>query len=601
MAVDLPIRLAQPAEDTAAAMPMGKSSPGRRDRARLRSGTLRLAIGQLALGAVVLAGIEIALTDAGPPIPWQLALSLPACALVFVSAGVVAWLRRPSNYIGALLCAGGYACLAAGLGATPQSALIAVGEITATVALALLVHLLHAFPSGRLRGTASVWTVALGYVVCLVLQVPLYLFSAGPLEVANRPDLAHAGKVVQIVAGSLVMIATAVILATRLTAMSTPQRRLLRPLYAYGIATVLWVPISANLLSFDVVTRFTVQTIAVAGVPVVFVLAMLRGGFARTGELQELGAWLGMEDGAHLGLQDALADALGDPSLVFAFWIEDTWSYAGYDGRTLHLPAVGEDRAAVEVQVRGHRVGAIVYDATLIGDAGLVRAAGRIVALALEREQLTAALRASGERLRASRARIAQTADEERRRIARDLHDGLQTTLVVLAMKAHAVRAGAGDSTRTQAAELHAGLHDAILELRELVHGVMPPALTEGGLYGAVQELAERMPIPTHLELDEDAGRLSPPLETAGYFLVSEALTNAVKHSRAHELALRIARDDGRLRIEVADDGIGGAQQRAGGGLRGIADRIEALDGRLRLESPVDGGTRLIAELPCAS
>jgi signal transduction histidine kinase len=221
--------------------------------------------------------------------------------------------------------------------------------------------------------------------------------------------------------------------------------------------------------------------------------------------------------------------------------------------------------------------------------------------VALERERLTAALRASSERLRASRARIAQAADSERRRIARDLHDGLQTRLVVLAIKAHAVCAGVDGDARTRADEVHAGLQGAISELRELVHGVMPAALTEGGLYGAVEELAEQIPIPTRLELDPAREPLPAPAETAGYFLISEALTNAVKHSHARELQLRITHDDGDLRIEIADDGVGGASEHPGGGLRGIADRIEALDGRLLLESPAGGGTRLIAELACAS
>ncbi|MGH2874197.1 MAG: sensor histidine kinase, partial [Solirubrobacteraceae bacterium] len=306
-------------------------------------------------------------------------------------------------------------------------------------------------------------------------------------------------------------------------------------------------------------------------------------------------------DGAQPALQDALADALGDPSLALAFWLKDPGGYVDATGRELHMPAAGGDRAAVEVELGGERVGAIVYDATLIAAPGLVRAAGRIVALALERERLTAALRASRERLRASRARIARAADEERRRIARDLHDGLQTRLVVLAIKAHSVSRQATPAAAPEADALHAGLQTAISELRELVQGVMPAALTERGLCGAVQDLADTMPIPTRLELDGELARLPGPAESAGYLLVSEAFTNAVKHSRARELRLRLASANGRLRIEIADDGIGGARHGDGSGLRGLADRIEALDGSVRVESPPGGGTLVIAEMPCAS
>jgi signal transduction histidine kinase len=571
----------------------------------MRSHTLGPALGQLAAAAVGLAAVEIVVMYSGVPAtpPWQVLL-LPMLGLLYLAAGLVAWWRRPSNRMGALLCAGGLAWIAAGLYNVSQGPLVAVGLMSATLGLAIVVHLLHAFPSGRLRGRWSIATVATGYAVCIVLQAPLYLFSPGPLELTDRADLARAGQWVQDGVGALVMIATAVILAQRLAGLGRAQRRVVGPLYAYGILAVLLVPVSAQLpwlFPFGPLTVFEVQIAAVAGVAVAFVLAMLLGGFARTVELQELGAWLGSRDDEQPTLQAALADALGDPSLTLAFWIEDTGTYADAAGREVRLPAAGDQRAAVEVELRGERIGAIEYDGGLLPDPGLVRSAGRIVALAVERERLTAALRASDQRLRASRARIAQAADQERRRIARDLHDGLQTRLVVLAIRADSVRAKARGDARAEAAELHAGLQSAIVALRELVHGVMPAALSEGGLYGAVRELAEQVPLPTRLELDQAGPTLSPPTETAGYFLVSEAVTNAVKHSHAHELQLRIARSDARLRIEVADDGVGGASQDAGGGLRGIADRIEALDGRVWLESPAGGGTRLVAELPCAS
>ena len=232
----------------------------------------------------------------------------------------------------------------------------------------------------------------------------------------------QAGRWVQDGAGALVMLGTAVILGRRLFGLNRAQRRVLGPLYAYGVLAVVFVPASAQLhwlFPFGPFSLFEVQVAAVAGVPVAFVLAMLRGGFARTVELQELGAWLGAQDDAQPTLQAALADALGDPSLMLAFWISDTAAYIDGAGREVRLPSAGDGWAAVEVELRGERIGAIAYDAELIPDPGVVRAAGRIVALALERERLTAALRASRERLRASRARIAQTADLERPRPAR--------------------------------------------------------------------------------------------------------------------------------------------------------------------------------------
>jgi len=208
-------------------------------------------------------------------------------------------------------------------------------------------------------------------------------------------------------------------------------------------------------------------------------------------------------------------------------------------------------------------------------------------------DRLTADLLASREGLRISRARLLEATDDERRRIARDLHDGLQTRLVILAMQAG--RPGAGED---DVAGLSAGLQEAIVELRELVQGVVPATLTERGLYAAAEELTDRMPMPVAVEFDQAGGELPIGVETAGYFVVSEAFSNAIKHSRAEEMRLSIGRLNGSLRIEIADDGVGGA--RLGSGLRGLADRVDALNGQLRIDSPPGGGTRVLVEVPCA-
>ena len=575
---------------------LSNSLPSTRSRARFHTRTLTPAVAQVVLAAVALCALEVALMYSTTPAPpWQV-LMFPIVAGVYVAAGTVAWLRRPNNRIGPLLTATGFVWIAAGLFNVPINALIAVGLITATVPLAMVVHLLHAFPSGRLRGRLSFWTVVAGYFVCIVLQAPaVYLWQPNPLEIAFRPHLLEIGHWTQIGVGSVVVLVTAYVLAVRLRRMTSRQRWTLGPLYAYGIAAVLWIPAAANLhwlAPWDPLWLATAQMLALAGVPVAFVFVMLRGGFARTGELEELGAWLGEEEGGRPALADALADALGDPSLQLVYWIEETGTHVDAEGRLVVLPAAGAERAAVEVAVAGERIGAIVYDATLIVEPALVRAAGRVVALALERERLIAALRASRDRLRASRARVVEAADEERRRIARDLHDGLQTQLVMEAMKAHDLP-GADD--------LCEDLERTITSLRELVHGVMPAALAEGGLYAAVEDLADAIPIPTRLELDEPRDRLPAPVESASYYLVSEAVANAVKHSHAHELRVRIVRDHGPLHIEVGDDGVGGAHAGAGAGLRGMAERIEALDGHLVIESPPGHGTLLVAEVPCGS
>jgi signal transduction histidine kinase len=223
-------------------------------------------------------------------------------------------------------------------------------------------------------------------------------------------------------------------------------------------------------------------------------------------------------------------------------------------------------------------------------------------AIELENERLTADLRASREELRASRVRIVEAADDERRRIARDLHDGLQARLVLLAIQANGVRidATAPPHVRAQAFDVESGLQTAITELRALVQGVMPDALTERGLFAAVEDLVDRVPIATELHLSRGGVPLPAAVESSGYFVLSEAIANAIKHAHASALAVCLEHRRGWLVIGVHDDGIGGARAGGGAGMRGMADRVEAFGGRLTVESAPGRGTRIRAQLPCA-
>jgi signal transduction histidine kinase len=598
--------------------PSARSRP-RASRARWRPGGavfLPAIVGLATLG-VAFAFVESALLAESPFRPHWVLYLFPGYALIYVLTGTFAWLRRPSNAMGALIVAGAFVWFAAGLANTTHPALIAAGLITATVPLAVIVHLLHAFPSGRLRGRASRITVAVAYLVVSVLQAPIYLFGqgeAGPttvLEIADDHTVAHLGRYLQAAVGAAVMVATAAILLARLRQIEPRRRRVLGPLMVYGVLAVLFVPVSSFVVEtwlpqMGIELAFAQLTV-MAGVPVAFVAVVLSGGFATSGGVQELGAMLGSESGRP-ALRSALREVLGDPSLELLFRVGEPPRFVDRDGIEVPLPPRGDGagpaadgapgppdggdgRALVEVRHGERLVGAIVYDATLIADRPLVADAARVTALAIDHERLTVDLLASREGLRVSRARLVEATDAERRRIARDLHDGLQMRLVLLAMLAD--RPGAGEETL---AELKAGLGEAIDELRELVRGVVPAALTERGLYAAAEELTDRMPIPVEIEFDQP-GALPIGVETAGYFVVSEAFQNAIKHSGAEELRLSITRPAGALRIEVVDDGVGGAS--LDGGLRGIADRVDALAGEMTLESPPGGGTRILVEVPC--
>jgi PAS domain S-box-containing protein len=217
-----------------------------------------------------------------------------------------------------------------------------------------------------------------------------------------------------------------------------------------------------------------------------------------------------------------------------------------------------------------------------------------------ELQRLNAELRAGVDELRASRARIVEAADSERRRLERNLHDGAQQRLVTLALDLRLAR-GRVSSDPDEACRLldtAAGqLAEALAELRELARGIHPAVLSDRGLVPALEVLANRAPLPVAV-VSELGARLPAAVEAAAYYVVSEALANVAKYARATSVQVRVARDDGRATVEIFDDGIGGADARNGSGLRGLADRVEALHGRLAVESPQGCGTRLLAEIP---
>jgi signal transduction histidine kinase len=205
--------------------------------------------------------------------------------------------------------------------------------------------------------------------------------------------------------------------------------------------------------------------------------------------------------------------------------------------------------------------------------------------------------------LERSRAAVVRTQEEDRRRLERDLHDGVQARLVALALDLGMARDKLSDGEAEAARELldeaHEEAKSTLAELRELVRGVHPAILADRGLDAALSALAARSPVP--VEVDADVGRLPAALESAAYFVVAEALANVAKHSGATRSDVRLRRLDGRLVVEVADNGHGGARMGAGTGLVGLEDRVRALDGTLRVASPDGGPTILVAELPCAS
>jgi signal transduction histidine kinase len=542
--------------------------------------------------------------------PWLTAALWTAVGLAWCFTGLAARRRRPANRTGALMALVGLTWFAKLLGLTAVSLLFTIGLLLAVLILAVLVHLLLAFPTGRLEDRASRLVVGAAY---LDTTVPVWLSALfdDPRErgvenlVLVHPDAGVADALLSLSAaiGVVLLFAAAGILARRWRRATAPWRRVVAPVLWSGAAAFLVVGVA---LVIDVAGAPSqvaeAASLAVfAAVPFAFQAGLWRMRLAR-GAVADLVVELGGTK-APGELRAALARALGDPSLEIAYWLPERSRYVDVAGRAIELPAPRGARVATVVRRGGRLVAALLHDASLREDPELVEAACAAAGLALENERLQAELSARLVELQDSRARIIEAGDAARRRIERDLHDGAQQRLVSVSMAlglAESRLAADPDGTRRILLDARAGLSTALEELRELSQGIHPGVLTERGLGAALQELAYGAPVPIALDVALD-GRLPEPVEAAAYFVVAEALANVAKHAAATRVAVAVERCDGRAVVEIRDDGAGGADAARGTGLRGLADRVDALGGTLAVQSPRGEGTRLRAEIPCGS
>jgi signal transduction histidine kinase len=297
-------------------------------------------------------------------------------------------------------------------------------------------------------------------------------------------------------------------------------------------------------------------------------------------------------------VRELLAERLGDRSLTVAYWLPQRGIFVDERGWQVNLPRPGSGRAWTAVEHEGTRVAAIIHDAELDASPELVSAAAAAAALAIDNERLKAELRARVEELRVSRVRIVEAADDARRRIERDLHDGAQQQLVSLALDLRMLKARLADSGLSSTVDdIASKLNVALAELRELARGIHPAILSERGIGPAVEALVTRAP----LQVDYDVAleqRLPAAVEAAAYFVIAEGLTNVVRYAETERASVRVRRVGGDVEVVVEDPGVGGATFDGGTGLRGLNDRLTVLDGSLVLSSPVGGGTRLEARIP---
>jgi signal transduction histidine kinase len=299
-------------------------------------------------------------------------------------------------------------------------------------------------------------------------------------------------------------------------------------------------------------------------------------------------------------VREVLAESLGDRNLSIAYWLADREEFVDEAGHPVPMPQPGSERTWTAVDREGQRVAAIIHAAHLEASPELVQAAAAAASLALDNERLKADLRARVEELRASRVRIVEASNAARRKVERDLHDGAQQQLVALALELQLLRTRVGGNP--EALELIDGidgkLRAALEELRELARGIHPGILTDRGLAVALDALVSRAPLPVKQEIDLPE-RPPAPVETVGYYVITEALANVLKYAEADSAVVRAHYAGEDVIVELEDDGNGGADERKGSGLQGLRDRVATLDGTLMVIAEPGTGTLVRARIPC--
>jgi signal transduction histidine kinase len=532
----------------------------------------------------------------------------------FIGVGLFAWRRRPDNRVGMLMAGTGFAWLAAGAGLSDLPLPFTIGQVLGPIYFAVVVHLLLAFPSGRLQGRFEQRVVAGGYLLTTVAVVPLWFFAdPADLDCPECPEnlllverneslVTTIGTILNLV-GAAVVAAVLFTLVQRWRRATPGQRRLLVPVYSAGVAIAIWligvVLLQAGGVNPDTLDVLALLTMVPLGlVPYMFLATLIRSRLIQTGAVGELIARMG-ETPRRGELREELARALGDPSIDLVYWLPDDERFVDARGRQVDLPEPGSGRGVTKVERDGGTVAAIVHDELILDEE--LDAVAAAASMAIENERLDAELRAKVEELRASRSRMLRVGLEERRRLERDLHDGAQQRLVSMALNMRLARDKMRDDPDSAERLLDgasAELDSALEELRELARGIHPAVLTDRGLDAAIETLAHRAPLPVELSGVEHE-RLPEAIELAAYFVVAEALTNVAKYADATHARVNVGRHNGKLLVEVSDDGVGGADPSGGTGLRGLADRLAVIEGRLEVESPPGGGTTIRARIPC--
>lgn len=508
----------------------------------------------------------------------RLAVADLVVGLVFVGGGLAAWTWRRESWTGPLLALVGLTWFLGTFAESGQSRYAGFGAAMVTLHRGPLVHALLTYPNGRLERRVEQAAVAVAYALSPYSGVGAtptagIVLAAMVLAVGGQRFFEAVGpqRRARAVAAAASMVFAAVLVFSALTRLGKAGTSLDR--------AVLWA-----------------YMVVLAGIAIGLALDLVLAPWLRatvTGLVVDLG------EAANAGtLRERLASALGDRSLVLGYRLPDGGGYVDEGGREVELPEEDGERRVTMVRQDGEPIAALVHDTDVLASPDLLESVAAAARIAVANTRLHVEVLRQVDELAASRRRLVEAADAERRRLARELREGAERRLDHVQVLLREAGGEANGGVATMLAETQTRLERTRSELREFARGIHPRALTEGGLPAALRELAERAAVPVELHVAE--ARHPGPVEAAVYFVCSEALANIGKYAEASRALVEVSEHGNVVVVAVSDDGKGGASTEEGSGLRGLSDRVEALGGRLKVTSPQGQGTRLVAEVPIA-
>jgi PAS domain S-box-containing protein len=678
------------------------------------------------LAALIADGLAVALTATSDheQHPEQAIALVLFVSSSFILAGLIGWTRRPQNRTGMLMVAVGFGVLIGVLGEANHPIPYTLGALFGSLFIAAFVHLLLAYPSGRLLSRRARVLVGAGYTIAFLAPLAESMFAAREtckphacpdnLVLVSHDHAAHVVATTVWTATSVLLFAAVVLLLLGRWRETTPGlRRILRSVYLFGGLSIVLLAIGFVVTPFSGVGAIFVSVALIATfttVPFIFLAGLLGTAIARGAGVGAI--FSSVPERASPGeVQEGLRSALRDETAVVAYWYEEDEHYVDVEGNRLDLPEDTRRRVVTRLDYGDQPVAAIVHDAALLQEPELLEGVANAARIALERDKLLVEVRARAQRYRAllqampdlmfrisrdgryisynapnehdlvngevvgkllwdrlptdladrvlasgraalggnpdvieyhldfedgirrhyegrfaasgddeflmivreiterkqqqeeleaSRQRIVAAGDAARRKLERNLHDGAQQRLVSLSLSLRLAQNQVAKSPVRAEELLEASreeLMQALEELRELARGIHPAVLTDRGLEAALEALAGRAALPVEIDCIPDV-ELPPPVEAAAYYVVSEALANITKYAGASAVKVSIGQVDGYALVEVADDGVGGADPTRGSGLSGLSDRVASLNGKLVIDSPPGAGTRIRAEIP---